>query len=138
VKEQKKPLAGRLLIECAAQSAFDKKAERMVCIDIRSLTGFADWFCVCQGDNPAHNRAIAESVLEALEREATVPWHVEGLEQGRWILIDYSDVVIHIMLPELRKYYLLEQLWPSCPCSEIADEHESVKDLESDGKPAGG
>jgi len=115
VKQKQKPLEGRRIIDIAAASAFDKKAEDVVRIDLTGRAAASDWFLICQADNPVHGRAIADAVIEALNERGTSPWHVEGYEQGRWILLDYSDAVIHIMLSTLRKYYRLELLWDDCP-----------------------
>jgi ribosome-associated protein len=115
------PLAGRQLIDIAARAAFDKKAEDAVLLELSATSGVADWFLICQGDNPIHNRAIADAILDALEENHTRPWHVEGREQGRWILLDYTDVVVHVMLPDLRAYYQLESLWEACPRFNLAE-----------------
>ena len=74
-------------------------------------SGAADWFIICQADNTSHTSAIADGVIKALKEKHTSPWHQEGLEDGRWALIDYTDVIVHVMLPELREFYDLESLW---------------------------
>jgi len=67
---------------------------------------------VCEGDNTSHTSAVANGVIAELKaRHGTAPWHHEGVEDGRWALIDYTDVVVHVMLREVRKYYDLESLW---------------------------
>ena len=106
------PLGGRELVDAVVRSLEEKLAERIVVIDLRGVSGAADWFIVCQGDNTSHTSAIADGVVGTLkEKYKTSPWHHEGLEEGRWALIDYTDVVVHVMLPEIRKYYDLESLW---------------------------
>ncbi|MBD3392488.1 MAG: ribosome silencing factor [Chitinivibrionales bacterium] len=115
-------LGGTELIAVAARSALDRKAEGIVCIDLRNRPSAADWFVVCEGDNAIHNKAIAEAVLDSLAQQRTRPWHVEGREQGRWILLDYTDVVIHVLLPDLRAYYELETLWEGSPRYGLEDE----------------
>ena len=121
MKQNARALAGKALIDCAVESAFDKKAEDVTQINLESISGIADWFVVCQGDNPLHNKAIADAIIIELKARNTRPWHVEGYEQGRWILIDYSDVIIHIMLPEIREYYQLEDLWEDSSAEKVMD-----------------
>jgi ribosome-associated protein len=71
----------------------------------------ADFFIICQSDTDVQNRAIAASIIDCCTERNTPPWHHEGQGEGRWIVIDFTDVVVHIMLPDLRRYYDLESLW---------------------------
>ncbi len=104
-------LHGKELLSAAINKALDKKAEKSVVLELQHPSFIADWIYICESDNPIQNRAIAENIISGLKQQSTPPWHVEGLEEGRWILIDYSDVVVHVMLPETRDYYQLETLW---------------------------
>jgi iojap-like ribosome-associated protein len=101
---------GRWLKKSLKQ-AKEKLAENIVTIDLTGLPGSADWFVICESDNTVQNNAIADSIVESLSELDTKPWHEEGRGEGRWVLIDYSDVIVHIMLPEVRSYYDLEGLW---------------------------
>jgi ribosome-associated protein len=121
VKKNAPALAGKALVDCVVESALDKKAEEIVLQDLESVAGIADWFVILSGDNPIHNKAIADGIREALGGRGTRPWIVEGYEQGRWILIDYSDMVVHVMLRDVREYYQLERIWESCPTQTIAE-----------------
>jgi ribosome-associated protein len=91
--------------------AEEKKAEQAVTLDLRNTLAPADFFVIFQGDNPIHNRAISLNIHGSLRREGVVPLHIEGEDQGRWIVIDYFDVVVHIMLKDVRRLYALERLW---------------------------
>jgi ribosome-associated protein len=102
---------GRELVEAAAAFAQEKLAENVTAVRVGSQSVLADWFLICEGGNRVHNGAIADCIIEGLERRGLSPWHVEGKSDGRWVLIDYSDVLVHIMLPEVRRYYSLETLW---------------------------
>ena len=104
-------LTGEQLVETIRQSALDKKAEDFIVADMRSIHGVADWFIVCQGDNVMHTRAIMEGIVGETKKNNTPPWYSEGVEEARWILIDYTDVVVHIMVPEVRDYYRIEMFW---------------------------
>ena len=106
------PLAGEPLVHAIIEALKDALAQNIVTIDIRNLPGATDWFVICDGDNIVHNRACADRVVDTLREEHTTrPWQQEGSSEGRWILLDYSDVVVHVMLDELRDFYDLEALW---------------------------
>jgi ribosome-associated protein len=108
----KSVLAGKELVDAVVSVLEDKLAERIAVIDLRKVSAAADWFVVCSGDNTSHTTAVANEVIGALkQRHGTAPWHYEGVEEGRWALVDYTDVVVHIMLDDVRKYYNLESLW---------------------------
>jgi len=111
-KKTSAPMGGKELVDAVVKALEEKLAENIVVLDLRGVSGAADWFVVCQGDNTSHTSAIADGVIGIIkEKHQTAPWHHEGLEEGRWALIDYTDVVVHVMLPEVRKYYDLESLW---------------------------
>jgi len=111
-KKKEPVLAGKELVDAVVSALEDKLAEQIVVIDLGGVSSVADWFIVCQGDNSSHTSAIASGVMATLkEKFHTAPWHHEGVEDGRWALIDYTDVVVHVMLPDVRKLYNLESLW---------------------------
>ncbi len=100
---------------CEARKAVDG-----VVLDLRSLSDAADFFLVVSGTSDTHVRAIAEHVTETLAAQGSRAHHVEGLPQGRWVLLDYVDFVVHVFHPSLRSFYQLEGLWGDAPRREIA------------------
>jgi len=86
----------------------DKKGEEVKILDLRKLTWITDYFVILSGNSLVQTRVIAESLLKELDEK---PVSVEGFENGKWILVDYRDVMIHIFLPEVRVFYNLEKLW---------------------------
>ncbi|NLW29870.1 MAG: ribosome silencing factor [Fibrobacter sp.] len=110
-KKYNNPLKGDQLVKSIIKSAQEQLAEHITVIDLRELSGVADFFIVCQSDNIVHNRAVSDGIVESLKTQGTKPWLVEGEDEGRWILIDFSDVIVHVMLPDIREYYKLEELW---------------------------
>jgi ribosome-associated protein len=111
-QKQYAPLSGKELVDAIVRNLEDKLAEKIVVIDLNGVSSAADWFVVCEGDNTPHTSAIADGVIAALkEKHHTSPWHHEGLTEGRWALIDYTDVVVHVMLKDVREFYDLESLW---------------------------
>ncbi|MCS7297624.1 MAG: ribosome silencing factor [Bacteroidia bacterium] len=92
----------------------DKKADQIVALDLRDLSYLlCDYFIVATAESNRQAQAIIDTLIEKLkEREgARVGYRVEGYEVGRWILLDLGDIVIHVLLPEMRAYYRLEELW---------------------------
>ena len=80
-------------------------------MDVHKLTPIADYFIIATGEVDVHVQAIADNILSTLKDEKIKPLHVEGLENQRWVLIDFVDVVVHIFLPEARDFYGIERLW---------------------------
>ena len=99
------------LAQRAAQIAIDNKAQDVVLLDLRGVTDMTDFFIIASGTSDTHVRSIGEHVLEEMKKEGTPAHHVEGLERGRWVLLDFVDFVVHVFHPTLRNFYQLERLW---------------------------
>ena len=99
------------LLRLAAAAAASKKATDLVGLDLSGLDGVADYFLICSGASEPQVKAIAEEVEDKLRERGAKPWHVEGLEFRRWVLLDFVDVVVHVFHERTRDYYLLERLW---------------------------
>jgi len=106
-----RPTPALELLRAAAQAAAGKKAQAVLGLDLSDLEGVADFFLICSGTSEPQVRAIAEAVEEKLHALGARPWHVEGREGRRWVLLDYVDVVVHVFHEKTREYYLLERLW---------------------------
>lgn len=104
----------RKAILCA-RACLDKKAENVLMLDMRRISNITDFFVICDGASARQVRAIADSVLETSKAHKQRPWHVEGYDQEGWILLDYSDVVVHIFYKDMREFYKLERLWADAP-----------------------
>jgi len=104
------------LAEVIAGLAADKKATDVVALDLRGVSGFTDVFVVCTGNSDRQVKAIHDAIQQGLKKEHRVlPRRVEGVQESRWILMDYWDVVVHVFTPETREFYRLEQLWGDVP-----------------------
>jgi len=95
----------------AAALCLDMKANDVVVLDLTNVTDMTDCFVIASGTSDTHVRAVAEHVLAEMKKEGLRAHHVEGLQQGRWILLDYVDFVVHLFHPALRSFYQLERLW---------------------------
>jgi ribosome-associated protein len=104
-----------------ARAAFAMKAERLVALDVRALTSYADTLVLMTGGSDRHVRAIADSIIDAVKARGEKPLGVEGHDEGRWVLIDLGDVIAHVFQSDVRDEYDLERLWSDAPPLEIAD-----------------
>jgi ribosome-associated protein len=98
-----------------AKAALDKKGEDVLVLDVRGLTSYADYFVVVTADSDRQASAIADHVEQTMKQQGVTKVGVEGYESGRWILVDYGDVVAHVMNRESRGFYDLEGLWADAP-----------------------
>jgi len=99
----------------AAKAAYDKKAENVVALDVSDHLALADVFLIASGANERQVVAIAEGIEEALAEDGTKAARREGVRGGRWALLDFNDLIVHVMHDEDRAYYQLERLWKDCP-----------------------
>jgi len=102
-------------VELAIRAADDLSARDLVALDLHGLNDATDWFVIGSGTSDAHVRGIAQAVLERLDSAGMRVHHVEGLTQGRWVLLDFVDFVVHLFHPEARAFYRLERLWTDAP-----------------------
>ena len=98
-------------VQRAAQAALDLKANDVVILNLKGVTDMADFFVIASGTSDTHVRAIAQNVMEDLDKLGVPVHHEEGVTQGRWALLDYVDFVVHVFHPTLRHFYQLERLW---------------------------
>lgn len=105
----------------AAGYTLDRKAEAVTVLDLRPVSSTTDFFVIATGRSDLHVQAIAEHVLDSVRADGDRPEHVEGLDQGRWVLIDYIDYVVHIFHPAVRDFYRLEVLWGDAPSATFGE-----------------
>ena len=99
----------------AAQAASDKFATDIVAIDVSDQLAITDVFLLCSAANDRQVRAIVDAVEERLHSMGSKPLRREGEGEGRWVLLDYGDIVVHVQLAEERIHYAIERLWKDCP-----------------------
>lgn len=98
-----------------ARAALDHKAIDLVILSIQNLSSFADYFVICSGNSDRQVQAIASHIEEKLAKEGLYPLGIEGKREGRWVLLDYGEVVVHIFYQPVREFYDLERLWADAP-----------------------
>jgi ribosome-associated protein len=102
----------------AADAAESKLAGNVLVLDLQEHTPVTDFFVIASGATRVQIRAITEAVEEALEQAGSARPRTEGRDDGRWVLLDFGDVVVHVMNPREREYYSLERLWGDTPILE--------------------
>ncbi len=117
--QPKGPDTARPTAVAIAKAGLDKKAEDVTVLDVRGLTSYADYFVVMTADSDRQASAIADHVDDEMKRLGVSKVNVEGYETGRWILVDYGDVVAHVMNKESRGFYDLEGLWADAPRFQV-------------------
>jgi ribosome-associated protein len=105
----------------AAQAAADKLATDIVLIDVSERLAITDVFVVATGSNERQVEAIVDAVEERLRAESVKPIRREGQRDGRWVLLDFGDIVVHVQHSEERIFYSLERLWKDCPFIPFVD-----------------
>jgi ribosome-associated protein len=95
----------------AGNSALEKKAEDVRVLDMRMITSFCDYFVIAGAESSKKTTAIADHIIDSLYMFGIRPARKEGRKEGRWVILDYSDVVIHVFQEEARRFYDLERLW---------------------------
>ena len=111
----------------AARAASAKKGEDPVILEVGQILAITDAFVITSGTNPRQVRTIAEEVEAQVAAQCgPKPLRIEGLDDARWVLIDYGDFVVHVFLDEVRRYYDLERLWADAPRVDWDEEPEAV------------
>ena len=125
---RKKKTAGRLaknskILKTIIRAIRDKKAEKIISLDLRKIQeAVADFFIICEAGNPQQVRAIAENVEHEVKQNCDEnPYKQEGFQKMNWVLIDYVNVVVHVMHTEAREFYRLEDMWSDAVSEEITD-----------------
>lgn len=109
------------IIKTIIHAIQQKKGENVISLDLRKIPeAVADFFVICEANNQPQIRAISDFVEEQVKKKCEeIPYRHEGMKNLQWVLIDYINVVVHIMLPETRKFYKLEEMWSDA----VGEEH---------------
>lgn len=103
------------ILQTVVQAAYKKKAQDIRVLDVRGLSMVTDYFVICSGNSRTQVEAIADAIEEELEPSGIDVFGVEGKQEGRWVLMDLGDVVVHIFHREDREFYQIERLWGDAP-----------------------
>ncbi len=115
------------LAAAAVDACLSKKGRDVTVMDLRTVSGVADFFVICTGDSDVQIKALAESIKDAIKSHlGEKPWHSEGYDHLQWVLLDYVDVVAHVFNEERRAFYDLERLWGDAITETVADDGSSA------------
>lgn len=106
--------------------ALEKKAYDLVLMEVRGITSIADYFIICSGRSDRQVQSIAQGIEENLGAMGTRPLAVEGMSRGQWVLMDFSDVIVHIFYQPVREFYDLEGLWDHAPRVELPEPYSTL------------
>ena len=121
-------LKGAEIAEIGVEAALERKANRIVVLDLRGLSSVTDFFVICSGNSDTHVEGIANNIDEKLEERRANLWHREGGRRASWILLDYIDAMVHIFTEEARDFYGLERLWGDAPRVEYDEEGNRIEE----------
>lgn len=110
-----------ILLRCA-RLAQDKKAADIRALDVRERATFTDFFLLCSGTSDRQVTAVAHHIEESLRKDGVRPLGIEGIREGRWVLLDYGDFVVHVFLSSVREFYNFDRLWGSAPEIPLPEE----------------
>jgi len=100
-----------LLLQTACQKLFDKKSYNILTLDVRGVCSITDYFIIAEGNVARHVQSLVGNLYDELASRGRKPYHIEGQDSGDWIVMDYGDLIIHVMTSEMREKYALEQIW---------------------------
>lgn len=111
------------LVQKITEGIQEKKGKRIVVADLTSIDdAICKYFVICQGNSPSQVASIVDSVWDYVRKnEGSKPLAVDGLQNAQWVAMDYSDVVVHVFLPEMREFYNIENLWADAHLTSVPD-----------------
>jgi len=118
----------RLLL--CVNASLKRKARNLIILNVKEFSSFADYFIILSGTSDRQVQSIAASIQQNLKECGVTPLGVEGENLGKWVLMDYEDVIIHVFYEPIREFYDLERLWPEAPRMEVGDEVSEMTALD--------
>jgi ribosome-associated protein len=126
----KESINGKERVLLCVNASLQRKAKDLIILNVKELSSFADYFIICSGTSDRQVQAIAESIQGNLKEHGILPLGVEGERIGKWVLMDYEDIIVHIFYEQIREFYDIERLWSDAPRMEVGDDLTELTDLD--------
>ena len=126
----KESIDGKERLLLCINASLKRKAKNLTILNLKELSSFADYFIICSGTSDRQVQSIAASIHENLKECGIVPLGIEGESLGKWVLMDYEDVIIHVFYEPIREFYDIERLWPDAPRMEVGDDVTEMTALD--------
>ena len=130
--EETSELTAQQLVLLCVNAALEKKPKDLVILKIKEISSFADYYVIMSGSSDREVQALASAIQEKMKKAGILPLGAEGTTFGKWILLDYIDVIVSIFHEPLRAFYDLERLWSDAPHMEIPDDTKELTTLNND------
>lgn len=124
-----KKISTKKYVLMSVNAALEKKARRISILNVKKVSSISDYFIVCSGSSDRQVQAIASFIEETLKKQGKRPLGIEGERVGKWVLMDYGDIIIHIFYEPIRDFYDIERLWTDVPRLEIDDDASGLTTL---------
>lgn len=126
----KESIDGKEQVLLCVNASLKRKAKKLIILNVKEFSSFADYFIICSGTSDRQVQAITAAIQEHLKVHGIMPLGIEGEQLGRWVLMDYADVIIHIFYEPVREFYDIERLWSDAPRMEVGDEVTELTALD--------
>ena len=126
----KENIDGKERLLLCINASLKRKAKNLTILNVKEVSSFADYFIICSGTSDRQVQSIAASIRENLKECGITPLGIEGESLGKWVLMDYEDVIIHVFYEPIREFYEIERLWPDAPRMDVGDEVTEMTALD--------
>jgi len=126
----KESINGKEQVLLCVNASLKRKAKNLIILNVKEFSSFADYFIICSGTSDRQVQAIAAAIQENLKGYGIMPLGIEGERLGRWVLLDYEDVIIHVFYEPVREFYDIERLWSDAPRMELGDKVTELTALD--------
>lgn len=99
------------LVKLITQTIYDKKGSNLIAVDVREVSSLTDYCIITEGTVDRHVKALGQAVVKRLKECGLQPIHVDGMQEGDWVVLDYHQIMVHIFVPRQREKYQIERLW---------------------------
>jgi ribosome-associated protein len=126
----KESIDGKEQVLLCVNASLKRKAKNLIILNVKEFSSFADYFIICSGTSDRQVQAITAAIQENLKEYGIMPLGIEGERLGKWVLMDYEDVIIHIFYEPVREFYDIERLWSDAPRMEVGDKVTELTALD--------